>query len=405
MTKHSYSVAVMLLVLMAALVGCAAQKAAPAPVERHYTFWPEPPDLPRIQYLVSYNSSDDIVVQKKDEGLSSLVFGQEKPDAVPITKPYGVALWNGRIYVCDVRGTGVMVLDALKHEARIMGASGAGSIQKAVDIAIAPDGTKYVADPNRGTVMVYDAEERFVRPIHIAECSPVGVAVRGNELYVCDFNKFNVRVIDRVSGKQLRTIGMEGGQDGGFVRPLGIAVDPQGNILVSDLIRCRIQKFSPDGKLLLAYGEAGNRPGNFDKPKHLEVASDGITYIIDAAFNNVQLFDEEGKVLMYFGSPGTHPGAMNLPAGIAISDADVGAFEQYVHPAFKAERIIVVTSQFGPTRVSVYAMGGLREGKTLDDIAASRTVGETTQPTDITTPPLPPIDGSAPPASAPSTQP
>ncbi len=395
-----------LAILLGALLligGCAKPPPKASPLPQRYTFWPEPPDLPHIQYLVSYNTSDDIAAEKSDAGLRSLIFGKERPDSVPITKPYGVAIWNGRIYVTDVRGVGVMVLDVKKHQARIMGATGAGEISKAVDICVGPDGTKYVADPNRGAVMVYDAEERFVRSIKIPDCVPVGVAATASELYVCDFKLFNVRVIDLASGKQIRTIGMQGGDDGQFVRPLGVCLDPSGNIVVTDLIRCRVQKFSPQGQLLLAWGEQGNRPGNFDKPKHLKVASDGICYVVDAAFNNVQMFDEQGGVMMFFGSAGTHPGAMNLPAGIAVSDADVESFAPFIHPAFEAERIIVVTNQFGPTRVSVYAMGHLRAGKTLDDIAPGRVQGETALSPSATQPVLAPIAPSS--ASQPATEP
>lgn len=396
----------MMWVVVAGLgVGCATKAPASKAVTttRHYTFWPEPPDEPRVQFLASFGSSDDVKLDKESQGLESLVFGEQKQAAVPINKPYGVAIWNGRIYVTDVRGQGVMVLDFVKHQARIMGGSGAGAVQKAVDIAIATDGTKYVCDPNRGSLMVFDKDDRFVDSMHLNDCSPIGVAVHGNEIYVCDFKQYNIRVIDRATGQQLRTIGKQGGEDGQFIRPLGITCDPQGNIIVGDIIRQRMQKFSPDGKLLLAFGQGGNRPGDFDKPKHLKVASDGITYVVDAAFNNVQLFDEQGKALMYFGGPGVHPGAMNLPAGLAISEADVPVFESYIHPAFQAERIIVVTNQFGEPngRVAVYAMGHLKEGKTLADISTNRQAGETKMTPDMTGAVVPPA-GSAPAATQPA---
>jgi hypothetical protein len=49
-------------------------------------------------------------------------------------------------------------------------------------------------------------------------------------------------------------------------------------------------------------------------------------------------------------------------------------FQQFVHPAFQAERLVLVTNQFGDNKVSVYAMGRLKPGKTTADIAASQGV-------------------------------
>ena len=37
---------------------------------------------------------------------------------------FSVRMWNGRIYICDVRGKGVTVLDLRKKQTRVMGASG-----------------------------------------------------------------------------------------------------------------------------------------------------------------------------------------------------------------------------------------------------------------------------------------
>jgi pyruvate dehydrogenase E2 component (dihydrolipoamide acetyltransferase) len=46
-------------------------------------------------------------------------------------------------------------------------------------------------------------------------------------------------------------------------------------------------------------------------------------------------------------------------------------FQKYVHPAFEAQRLVLVTNQFGDNKVSVYAFGHLKPGKTVKDIAFS----------------------------------
>jgi hypothetical protein len=366
------TLALAVVVLAATGAGCAS-KPKPKAARAEYAFWPAAPDEPRVQFLRSFNTSDDVATKRS--GFQDLVYGTEQNQTLGVAKPYGVALWNGRIYLTDVRGTGVIVLDVKKQETRIMGATGAGAVTKAVDVVVADDGLKYVVDPVRASVFVYDANERFVREMKLANTSPVSAAVHGDVLYVADFKNRDVKVIDRRTGQLRGMIGGGGGEDGKFIGPLKVATDRAGNVFVTDTVKCRVQKFTPDGKFVAGYGTTGNVPGAFTRPKHIAVASDGVQYVVDASFNNVQLFDEEGKTLMFFGSDGAHPGAMDLPAGIAISESpeDLALFGKHVHPAFRAERIIVVTNQFGPSKVAVYAMGQLREGKTLVDISNDRT--------------------------------
>jgi DNA-binding beta-propeller fold protein YncE len=352
------------------LTGCSSQPKSKSVSNRIYSFWPAAPDEPHVQFLAAFNSSQDVATARS--GLQDAIYGREPQQIHAINKPYGVRLWNGRLYICDVRGTGITVLDLRKRQTRVMGATGSGTISRAVDLCITPDGTKYVVDAAQRTILVFNADERFVAQFPLGDSSPVGIAAAGERLYVTDFKSANVKVLDRSSGKLLRTIGERGGEDGQFIGPLAVAVDKDGNVYVSDTIRARVQKFSPDGKFLLGFGEPGDRPGNFVRPKHLGIGSDGHIHVVDAAFNNVQVFDPEGRVVGYYGAPGNHPGAMDLPAGLDLIESDLDVFAQYLHPAFDAERLIVVSNQFGPQKVSVYAMGHLKPGKTVADLAPTR---------------------------------
>lgn len=363
------SAAFIALSLILLLNGCAATPSGPAKsAEKRYAFWPPAPDNPRIQFLVSYNSSQDIAPagSKFDE----MLYG--KAEGVAVIKPYGLAVWNGCIYVTDLRTRGVIVLDVKNKQTRIMGAGGRADLTTPVAIAIATDGTKYVIDSGKNTIVVFDSAEKYLTTFALKEFNPVDLTIWQNELFVSDFNASVVKVLDARSGQLLRTIGSQGSGEGQFARPLGIRMDNQGNVLVADVLNCRVQKFSRDGKFLLAFGRAGNRPGEFVRPKHLTVDSQGMIYVVDAAFNNVQVFDERGRIAGFFGSLGTHPGSMNLPAGIAVTDTDLALWADRVHPAFQAKRLIVVSNQFGTDKVAVYAEGELKPGKTLADLTTGR---------------------------------
>ncbi len=332
-----------------------------------YSFWPQFPAEPRVQFLTSYRYSSDI--ETKKSALEDLLYGEDS-GVLAINKPYGIEVFKGKIYVCDIRNPGVVVLDLVKQQTRIMTTRGLGGMAQPTDIAVAPDGMKYVADAVRGVVFVFDPKERHVKSFGHKGFKPVGIAVHQGNIYVCDFATQSVLVMDRNDGSIVRTIGGPGAEDGLFIRPLGIDVDDAGYVYVSDVIKCRLQRFDSNGELVSAVGQISDTAGSFVRPKHLAVDTNGIVYVADAAFDNVQMFNEQGQVLMFFGSGGTHLGAMNLPAGVCTNDDDIELFQKYVHPDFKVDQLVFVTNQFGPNKVSVYGVGELREGKTVDDIAS-----------------------------------
>jgi hypothetical protein len=71
----------------------------------------------------------------------------------------------------------------------------------------------------------------------------------------------------------------------------------------------------------------------------------------------VQVFDKEGRTLSFFGGPGPKRGNLVLPAKPAIDYENLKYFEKYVSPTFEPEYLVVVTSQFGPSRVNLFAFG------------------------------------------------
>jgi DNA-binding beta-propeller fold protein YncE len=367
-------------------------------------FWPAYPDEPRIQYLVSFSASSDIAPKKS--GIDQLIYGKEAEQVLAVKKPYGLKMHNGKVYVCDLRNSCITVLDLRKQQTLILGRSGADSLEKPSDIAIASDGTKYVADHSKERIYVFSADDRQVTSFTAPDMKPVGIAVFQNDLFVCDFKGQCVRVFDRRSYRELRKIGGPGSGPGQFVRPLGIGVDNQGFVYVVDVLNCKMQKFSRDGKLVTAFGGISANAGGFVRPKHIAVDAESQIYVVDAAFQNVQIFDQIGRPLTFFGSAGTHPGAMFTPVGVAVCDTDLDVFAGYVHPAFEAKRLILVSNQFGDAKISVYALGHLKPGKTVQDISASQglvTAGVGDQK--LTGPGAPLSETSAPPDEGPGANP
>lgn len=339
-------------------------------VKGSYSFWPVAPDMPRIQFVRSYRGSNDLT-PRQSSGLESLVFGKEGAAEAEITKPYGVAMRAGKIYVCDMRGSTLVVLDLAKKQTRLVGSSGANRLNHPVAVTVAADGQIYVADNERGAIVAYDANERYLQTMGVPKFKPVSLAVSGEKVYACDMASQSVMIFDRASGKLLGQFGKVGDGDGEFRVPLGIAADKKGNVYVADMMRCRVQKFTGEGQFIAGVGTQGDYAGSFARPKHIAVDDDGILYVVDAAFQNVQMFDEQFRLLMSFGAVGNFPGSMDLPAGIAVCEDSTELFKDMLHPGFEAKRVVLVTNQFGNNRVAVYAMGQPAKGYTGADLSKS----------------------------------
>ena len=204
------------LVFLALAGGCTQQASAPP---KPYSFWPPFPQEPRILFLASYSANTDIEPPKTK--LDEIIYGKDPQSQVMISNPYGVAMWKGRIYVCDTKNPAIEILDLRKHQMQLMAAPEAGKMVKPVAIAIAPDGTKYIADIQIGAIAVFDDSDHFVRQIGHEDFRPGGVAVHGNELYVTDHKANHVEVFDRFSGQSLRIIGSFGTKPGQMVGPAG----------------------------------------------------------------------------------------------------------------------------------------------------------------------------------------
>jgi DNA-binding beta-propeller fold protein YncE len=328
---------------------CATARPKTGPV----VVFPPPPQLPRIQYLTSFTGLKDI---QKQSGFNRFVVGEEQD--VKVDKPYGVAIHDGKIYVCDTNST-VLVFDLVKKTfAPLKGALAAGKLRQPINIFIEPDGTKYVTDPIRGQVVTYDRNDEYVRAYGTpGGWRPVDAVVFQDRLYVADAAGRTVRVLDKRSGEPVKTIGDRGEPTEVLDRPTNLAFDGAGFLYVTDVGRFQVVKYDRDGHFVTAFGKPGDNLGHFARPKGIALDREGHLYAVDASFNNVQMFNKEARLLMFFGEGGDAPGGLTLPAKVAIDYDNLRYFQQYLQPDFQAEYLLLVTSQFGPRRVNVLAYG------------------------------------------------
>ena len=336
----------------AAFLALAAGCATPAG-KKVNVFFPLPPDEPRIQYLTSFGSEFDLGGQSR---WARFILGDNQVYR-PIVKPYGLATSRGKVYVCDTQTANVAVVDLVKRRLRYMRPSGEAALGTPINIAVDQDGTRYVADMTRELVMIYDKEGGYLGAIgKKGEMKPCGIALDRDRLYVGDLKKSCVRVYAKEKRELLFTVPRDGADVKAKLHsPTNVAVDQQGRIYASDTGGFLVQIYDAEGRHLRGLGEQGIDPGRFALPKGVGVDHEGRVYVVDAATAVVQLFDSEGRLLMFFGEPkSSGPAALYLPAGLAIDYENVDLFQSYVAPGFQIEYLILVVSQLGSQKVSVY---------------------------------------------------
>ncbi len=337
------------------ITGCVTSEIKTA--ENEIIFYPELPQRPRLQFLQTISSEDDLGKETNDfkEFLLGKTVSYKR-----LEKPYDIGSSPGKLFILDKSFQKLIVIDLIKKKINYLKDHRLGALSNPSGIWISKDETKYIADMKRKQVVVFGPDDNFLRVYgngNIFE-RPVDVAVFKNKVYISDMLKNTVSVMDRVSGSLIKTIGKPGTGEGEFYKPTHLTIDHLGNLFVNDAFNYRIQKFDSNGTFVTSFGQLGDTFGSFARPKGIAIDHDGHLYAADAAFENVQIFDQgTGKLLFFFGGSGTAPGSMYLPAGIHIDYDNVQYFNKYADKDFKLKYIFYVLNTFGDNKINVYGFG------------------------------------------------
>jgi len=284
-----------------------------------------------------------------------------------ITTPYGVAIFEGKLYVCDVGKRMVEVLDLENRTFSYLTKD--RRLTNPVNIYIDDDGTKYIADPTAGSIFVFDKNDNLSAIFGTeSKINPIDVVVRGQRCYVTDFGSNQVVVLDKTTGREISRIGEKSkGErqveplaelpDGEFSLISDLALDQQGNIYVTDKAGARITQFDRSGTFMRTIGRLGDNIDEFVRPKGIAIDKGSRIWVVDAATEVAKIYNQQAQLLLFFGLPGNEPGMMNLPAKIILDYDNVELFQQYAVEGADIEFLVLVSNQYGLNKISVYGFG------------------------------------------------
>jgi NHL repeat-containing protein len=103
--------------------------------------------------------------------------------------------------------------------------------------------------------------------------------------------------------------------------PVGISVDPIGEVFVTDPDNNRVQKFSSNGTFLTKWGQRENDTGQSFMPTGIATDNEGNVYVVEPTEDRVQKFSSNGTFLTKWGQSGNGSGYFRFPTGIATDKA------------------------------------------------------------------------------------
>jgi hypothetical protein len=382
-----YSCLSVVCAIWTACVFCGCQQAELEPPKKEKqlepVFFPPFPDKPRLQFLRSFYSFESLWSnegegdQAKSGWFEEFIVGTEdKQPQLRIVKPYGTAMYDGKLYVCDI-ARGVLVLDFKSRTHSYL--TDDSRLINPINIFI-DNGNKYVCDPRAPGVFVFDKSDKLTAIFSRLggnQLVPLDVAVRGQRCYVTEQNSRQVIVLDKVTGEEISRIGKPLPEDSGIQQAdenaqfklIGdLAFDQEGNLYVTDRMTAQISKFDTEGRFVRTFGGLGGPMSNFIRPKGIAIDREDRMWVVDAATQMCKIYDAAGLWLLYFGMGGNRPGMMYVPATVTLDYDHVDLFKEYAVEGAKLEFLVIITNQYGPNKVSVYGFGSFPlQEKAIED--------------------------------------
>lgn len=242
-------------------------------------------------------------------------------------EPGGIAVdrRTGQVYVVDRSRCCILVFTPGGRFVREWGTRGSekGQFDDPVEVAVAPDGTVWVADVGNDRIERFSSTGIWRGRIALSEVTPGGMAVAPNgRLAVCDLQTRTVGVY-AVDGRRVDRFGsgVTGSDPERFTQPKALVTDGKQGLYVVDASLSTLQKVSgTDGRLAW-----GTEPGRyFSAATAVTVGRGDTVYAASYHDGGVKMFTKDGRYLGSFGS-GICGGAPHIADLASAPNGDIFA--------------------------------------------------------------------------------
>ena len=168
-------------------------------------------------------------------------------------------------------------------------------------VSVCINGEKIKGSPYSIAVRNYQAIDKPSKIVNNigSMVGPWGIAFCRNGLWaVVDNSNHCVYMFDN-KDQLVRKFGSNGGNNGQFSNPRGVAFDSHNHLYVAD--NHKIQKFDTHSNYLLQFGSEGASDGQLNSPHGVTVHNDKV-YIADFSNKRISVFQTNGKFCISFGS-------------------------------------------------------------------------------------------------------
>lgn len=321
-------------------------------VKKESIFYPGAPDTAHIQYLTSISNSAFLGKRSK---FSTFISGPQQ--IYNLSKPYGLSFRNGKLYICDPGLAGLEIIDFDKNKFTNFAPGGQGQFKSPLNCYVDKNDYLYVADPMRQDVIVFDSTDSYIAKIKDTGIfKPTDVVVENDKIWITNPDNHCINVYDKYTRKFISHFAQQYGvgDDGFLYSPFNVFVSDQ-KVYVTDFGDFKIKIYDLDGNYLSSIGSYGTSIGQFVRPKGIACDRDSNLFVVDAGFENVQIFNKNAQLLMFFGGAYKGPGDMWLPAKVIVDYDNISYFSKYVDPGYNIKYLVVVSNQFGPDKINIYA--------------------------------------------------
>jgi len=311
-------------------------------------YYPQNTDTVFFQFLHGVKSRVDI---EEVSRFSEAIVG--KKEAAWISKPYGIALQQNKIYLTDIGQRAINILD-LENKTFNTFKPFHKDISFLLTLAVDTNGDRYIVDTKAEKIIIFNSTGRYKSEFNFIKNSrAVRIRIAEDKLYIADLAGAKIHIYDKNTHKYLGVFAdnYKSGEDGHITMPMDFTMDDE-YMYIADAGAFQVKIYKLDGTFVHSFGEHGNGYGLFNRMKSIAVTKDRNILVLDSATQLVQALNFDGEPLLVFAKgfqideKKSFEGLM-VPTQMVIDYDNLQQYEKYVDEKYELKYLVHVISQLG----------------------------------------------------------